>query len=416
MALIHSTNSTTTRLANTALVMALAPRMRESVYSKICGTTKSKSLAEPFTFEGTPPVLKQWFGTVDSNDTVSYKVTVPNVTHKNLETFKRHQVQYDQTNTFLKRVPWHGVRVADTPDLLLAKRLLKGSTSASQTLVGDDGQSYQTTPDNLPIFHVAHTYPHTTTQGNIVQGFLPTTLTGGSGMYDQDQAVTVNQIIKSVAKLVAAIKAVKDDQGMPLLRGFNPEKDLTILCNPDLYPFMRLALETPGASIGGSNGTGGSSGSTPSFGPLICKDVIPWELLSGVPDIQNSAGGTISPVYPTEFYAAVRNDYVQPAYFQQFEPVRDGDTIPSGYNPAAEARKAYNAAVAAGLSPRIAADAASLYANMEVSHNFDAIGQGNAQFQAAVQEQFFITSRYVGNVFTPFWPSLWKIDPTGVSG
>lgn len=396
------------RLANTAFATTFFPRVMRSVWPRVCGTTKSNSLYEDFAFIGAAPMMKLFTGIVESNSIKSYEMQVPNALWKNFASIKRNQFEFDQTKSLRAFFGQFGVRVSQLPDYLLARQMINGSAANSQTFVNpENGKSYQLTFDNKPIYSASHNTGGPDTFTNIITGHLPAT---AAAVQAQDLTVTANQAQQDVAAIIDLVAGYKDDKGATLYPDFDPEKQLVLHVPPVLYPGFELAFATVG-TLGGTNGS--SSGSTTNIGKKIVKDVISWNLLKGCSDPMNAPGiqTAITPTYPTQYYWTIDGDFVKPWYMQRFMPLKE--TIPNGYDPEAEAERIIREAGTQGLN--VSPEAAEIYAATEVSTNFNAIGNGNAQEGPVVREEFFIGGRTRQMIFPGPWTVNGKVDPTGTS-
>lgn len=406
MATIYNTTTDTVRKANAALANAMFSRAYKLKYSKVCGTTRSTSQVEPFTLNGSAPVPQRWNGFVNQRDIKSWSLNVPNSLFKGVETIERQSIEFDQTRTLLNRLPFHGARLAQVPDFLLAKRMIQGGVANSHKLTFGN-TTYTTTFDATEIYSSTHPAPAASNQSNIVQGYLPQ---HASSVFAQDTATTVQQIINSIGALNNQISTTVDDHGVTFFPEYDPSENLVIFAPPCLAQAGKL-LMTPGV-LAGTGGTGGGSGSTTNIGPSLIKEWVTWPFLAGVPDVENDVTTTISPTYQTQFYACIVGDIVQPWYFQRFESPRASDVI--GGDPSEEARRMAQAAVDAGMPPNLALDMAALFTYSEIDHNFNALGS-NAQWESAVMEKFFIAPRAYAQVFPGIWPLNWLINPSGNS-
>lgn len=400
-------STSTTRLVNTAFTKGFFPRAMQSVWPRLCGTTKSSSMYEPFAFMGAAPMLKYFQGTTNSQSIPSYNFKVPNPTWKNFEVIKRNQFQFDQTRTLNGRVGQHGIRVAQLTDYLLANVILNGDKNGSQNFTNfDDGITYTMTYDGLTLFSQGHSI-NGTTFSNIITGNLPDT---SALVQAQDIAVTANQLQRDYSLIITFIASLTDNTGALLYPDFDAKRQLILMFPPCLGAGAKLAFQTSG-TIGGSSGS--SSGATTNIGKEMVKDVIVWSLLQGCPNMTSGLpNGTLSPTYQTQYYWAIDADYIRPYYFQRFMPVQSGQSIPLGEDPAAQAEAIVKALGEKGVSVR--AEDAEVYAATEVDTNLGALG-ANSQESVAAREEFFISSRSTQMVYGSLWFTIGKVDPTGLS-
>lgn len=401
-------STSSTRLANTAFANSFFPRAMQSVWPRVCGTTKSSSIAEPFAFLGAAPLLRLFQGIMSSQGIASYSMQVPNPVWKNFEVIKRNQFEFDQTRTLNARVGQHGVKVAQTTDYLLANQILNGTTAGSQNFLNpENGITYTTTFDNKPIYSTTHSNDGgTTTFNNIITGNLPTT---AAAIAAQDITVTANQLHRDYELIVDFIASITDDKGALLFPDFDPRKQLIFAFPPILGAGAELAFRTQG-TLGGSNGS--SSGSTTNIGYKMVKDIIVWNLLRACPNIMTNAGASISPEHATQYYWMIDGDYVKPWYFQRFMPIKAGDTQPQGEDPAAQAEKVLRLAGTDGIN--VTPETADVYAATEVDTNLGALGS-SAQESVVAREEFFISSRTRQFVFAGTWFNNGIVVPTGTS-
>jgi hypothetical protein len=410
MPIITGLTTSTTRAANTAFAATFFPRVMRSMWPRICGTTRSSAMVEPFAFLGAAPLLKLFNGTMNAQAITSYKMQVPNPLWKNIEVFGRNQFEFDQTRTLATRVGALGVKVAQHWDYLLANVILTGSTNGSQNFTNpEDGQTYTMTYDNQPIYSTLHTVNNNATyQSNIIQGHLPTTIAALSA---QDITVGANQMQSDIQSAVQRISTWVDDKGALIFPDFDPARQLTVLIPSALWSYAELAFKVQNGTVGGTSGS--SSGGATNIGYRMVKDVIVWNLLSGCPNLTSSiASATVSPVNPTEYYLIIEGDYVKPFYFQRFVPTPQGGTFPLGGDPMSEAERIMQSANTSGLQVR--PEAAEIYAATEIDYNLGALGS-QAQESVVYREEFFVSARTRGLIFGANWMTTLKIDPTGLS-
>ena len=398
------------RLANTAFSKTFFPRAMRAYWPRLCGTTRSSSIYEPFAFLGAAPILKYFNGQVASRPIQSWSMKVPNPAWKNLDVIKRNTFEFDQTFSLPGRVGQHGIRVAQLTDYLLANVILKGSTAGSQNFTNfDDGVTYTMTFDGQPLYgsHTITTPGGTTTFNNILTSAIPNTV---AAVDAQDLTVTANQLQLAVSLAVKYFATLTDDSGALLYPDLDPARQLIVIVLPALWAGAELAFRTQG-TLGGSNGS--SSGSTTNIGYKMVKDVISWSLLQNCPDmVSGSPGAMLSPPNPTSFWIAVDGDYIKPYYFQRFMPLRPGQSIPLGEDPMAQAEAIVKALGQSGIDVRL--EDAEVYAATEVDSNLGALG-ANSQPSVAIREEFFISSRSRQMVYPGPWMASVQVDPTGTS-
>lgn len=394
--------------ANTAFTLAFFPRFIDNEFVRtLCGTTRSSRDVEPFALAGSAPVLRRYSGSMKSQDTNSWKLQVPNLLYKSIEDIARREFELDQTATIRQRMGQHGVRVAQHPSFMLAKRILTGAVSGSQNQTFE-GQTYTTTFDAQPIFSTSHNH-NGSNQSNIVTGSLPNTVAGITG---QDIAVTVNQLLKDLQALEDQIAGVVDDKNVPIYPDLEINKSLVVVVPPVLREAAELAFNAaPGATVGGTSGS--SSGSTTLRAKPVKKILSPGLIKGGFPDIESDdVSATVSPVNPTDWYAFIVDDFVKPWYWQRFRPKKPSETIPLGQNPEAQAAKALAAANQSGL--KVTPEALDVYAATEIATNLGALGS-NAQRDVVENEKFFVSARTRGNMIPGPWFTCWRVKCNGGS-
>lgn len=404
MPILQNTQMELVANANTVMASAFFPRARKWVYPRLCGSTVSTRMVEPFVVGGAAPLMQLYKGRTRSRGIPSFKFNSPNLLFKNYLGIKRSAIEMDQTGTVLQYAQQVGLRVAEHPEYLFAKRLLKAAVAGSQTVVYDeDGQSYTITVDGKPFFATDHDISGSN-QSNVVQGTLPNTV---AGIDAQDMAMTAQQLIRDFSQVLNAFQTFKDNTGAPINPTLEPEESVVVVVPPVLKPAAQLAFKTAG-QIGGATGTGGSSGGTTNI--KLVKDVISSGLFAGVPDVESDTLATVSPVNPTDWYAFVVDDLVKPFYSQLFRPKAQGEYFPLGYDPEAAANKIISEADSIGV--KISRDQANLYAATVVEHNLSAMG-ANAQASVVEGEEFFISGRARGNfVYGPWFTGV-RVKPSG---
>ncbi len=408
MPIVNALNTVTIRDVNIGLALTLFPRFSKTYFGKLCGTPKpSTALVEPFAFDGAAPLLKKFNGNMDSTLVNTFSLQVPNPIYKNYEEIARTQYEADQTGTVRKRASAIGLRIAQGPDYALARTILKGD---SETTVVFEGTTYNTTFDGVAQFSATHSLGQFSGQSNIVTGNLPATV----ALLDaQDIATTVQQLFRDYAIIIDRIASFTDDKGAQLFTDFDPETQLQLIGPPCLRPAFDLAF-TVGNSVGGSGGTSGSSGTTKWSKKLVAEIITPG-LLKGCIDIDADPQTTVTPTYPTQYYWAIKDDFVRPWYFQRFRPKKDSEMVGS-FDPEASADSALAMArrVYGEDSPNASPLAADLYAMTSIDTNVGAIG-ANAQPSVATQEKFFMSGRTRFRIFCGPWFLCGKVDPSGQS-
>lgn len=409
MPITQGLTTTNVRLANTALATTFFPRVMKSVWPRICGLTKSSSIYEAFAFLGAPPLLKLWSGTIQSQGIQSYSVNVPNPVWKNYESFRRDQIEFDQTRTLQNRAAWHGTKLAQTWDYLLAQVMMNGTQAGSQNFLNpQNGTSYTMTFDNQPWFSASHTVANVqgaTTFSNIITGNMPTTK---AAILAQDITVIANYFQRDMEQIIDQFTSWTDDKGSKIYPNIDPEREIVVVVPPILSAAANLAFTTNG-TLGGTSGS--ASGSVTNIGKRLVKDVITFGLLQGCTDITSQIPGTsVSPQQATQYYVFLDGDFVKPVYFQRFTPLKN--TIPAGYDPDAETNKILNAANESGL--KLNPSMAALYATAEVNSNLDQLGN-NSSAMTSVDETFFFSSRTRGMIYPGPWFCSCLVAPTGTS-
>jgi len=413
MPIITGLQSSLIRDANTALATAFFPRFLKSFWPQLCRSTLSTRFVEPFSIDGSAPLLRKFNGTLKSYGLKSWSYHSPNFLFKNFENIGREEFEMDQIGVVRKRCGQFGIRVAQAPDYLLAKRLLTADQASSASVVYK-GTSYYTTFENgVPLFSSAHTMYDGATQSNIITGNLPSTGTV-AGVAALDIGAAAQAMIKDLELIIDKIASYKDDKGAAMYPDFDPEKSLVLVVPPILRAVADLAFMTNGALIGGSPSTStGSTGSTTMGRASRVKKIVSPGLLRGCVDIESDDDTvTVSPTYATQYYWMIEDDYVAPLYFQRFRPKRGGEYFPLGSDPEAEAEAILNAANPGGL--KVSAESADMYAATEIDTNLGALGN-NAQESVVKTESFFISGRSRFQINYGFWPTCGKVDPAGQS-
>ena len=410
MPIVTNLQTSLVRDANATLATAFFPRWRGGFWQEIAGSYVSTAFVEPFALDGAAPMLQVFNGSMSARGVASWTLQVPNLLFKTIEDISRTSLEMDQTGTVLRRVAQMGIRLAQLPDFLMAKRIMTASLASSAT-VAFSGSNYYTTFENgVPYFSTAHTTYAGGNQSNILQGNLPATI---ASVTAQNIAALANAMQQDVMNAIATIATIVDDKGVQIFPSLDTEKHIVVMVPPVLRPVARLAFSTPGATIGGTNGTGGSSGATTSIGPMMVKRVVSSQLLAGCIDVEGATpAATVSPVHQTDYYIWIEDDLCRPMYFQRFRPKKTGEYSPVGYNPEAAAAAAIAACEKVGMN--ISAEAADVYAQAEVDHNLSALG-ANAQRSVVEQEAFFMSPRMRGNVTYGPWFLGYRIDPGGYS-
>jgi hypothetical protein len=395
--------------ANTAFALGYFPRVKDQFYKKVSRSVKSTRSVEPFALNGAGPLLRQWKGKVSSAGRNSWAINVPNPLYKSFEEINRGDLEKDQTGSVVASMFQVGMRGAQTPDYVLARKWLTADQSSSTSeLYYDDGIIYPTVFETgTPLFANTHTGVNGTfTQSNIVQGGLPTT----TASYLANDVGTNSQImLRDISRAINQVMQWTDDRGAILYPNFDPAKDLMIVTPPLLAPAAKLAFSLPGI-IGGTT-SGGNNGSTTNIGPMFVNQCEAWSLLAGVPDItQEDETVTVSPQFPTQYYGIINNDYISPFYYQYFVRPSSADMV--GGSVEAEARSIMQSASEVGLP--IDQVSAQVFASFEVNTNIGSLGT-MGQRDIAVTEKFFVEGRTRCNFVYGTWFTIFKIDPTGQS-
>lgn len=402
--------STLVGKANNALSLGFFPRFKKAFWPKIARSVPSTRLVEPFVLNGAAPLLRKWNGSMQSSGRGSWNLNVPNELYKSFEDVDRTDLEADQTGTVISGMFAVGIRGAETPDYLLANKILTGDSSASASVIFRGVTYYTTFENGTPIFSNTHIGAGgVANQSNIVQGNAPNSVATYAA---QDMGTSAQGFIKDMQLVCARIMSWVDDKGALLYPQFDMSTDLTVVCTPLMAPAARLAFMTPGV-IAGSGGTSGGSGSTTNIGPTMCKEVIANGLLAGCPDITvESQSASLAPAFVTQYYVIINNDYVAPFYYQRFTPPKAGDLVPAGMGIENEAV----AIVKKGSEANVPIDqvAAEVFSEFEVNTNIGALGT-QGQRDIAATEKFFVEGRMrLAFVYGP-WFTIVKVDPTGQS-
>src|SRR6185437_8471234 len=87
----------TTRKANTVMAAAFAPRPKDWLWPKVCGSYVTTSLTEPHAIGGAFPALRRWRGSMNSTGIPSWTMEIPNPVHKTILDVDRSELEGDQT-------------------------------------------------------------------------------------------------------------------------------------------------------------------------------------------------------------------------------------------------------------------------------------------------------------------------------
>lgn len=413
MPIITGLQTSLIRDANTAMATAFFPRFLKSAWPQLCRSTLSTRLVEPFSLDGSAPLLRKFNGTLKSYGLKSWSYHSPNFLFKNFESINREEFEMDQTGTVRKRCGQFGIRVAQAPDYLLAKRILSADASSSASTVYKGTTYYTTFEQNIPLFSASHNMYDGSTQSNIITGNLPSAGTVAS-VAQLDIGAVAQAAIKDLELIIDKIASYKDDKGANMYPDFDPAKSLVLVIPPILRAGFDLAFNTNGALIGGSpSSTLGTTGSTTLPAGTKVKKIISPGLLRGCLDIESDDDTTtISPTYATQYYWIIEDDYVAPFYFQRFRPKKGGEYFPMGSDPEAEAEAVLKAANTGGLKPTV--ESADVYAATEIDTNLGALGN-NSQESVVKTESFFISGRSRFQINYGAWFTAGKVDPSGQS-
>jgi hypothetical protein len=403
MPFVSNTTLSSTRKANTVLSSAFFPRIKKSIFPKISRPYTTTSLAEPHAVIGAAPPMRRYTGYMASSGLPSWTINVPSLLYKNLIDIARRDMEGDQTRTLYKMADQFGVILSKVPDQILLSRIMRGHQTTSTTVI-EAGVTYNLTLDGQPLFSASHT-TGPTLQSNIIQTALPATV---AGVVAQDPGITGTQVALAHAELLHQIQTVQDNQGQPMYPNFDPSTDLVYLVPPILQNAYKLALQM--ASVMGGS-PGGAQGTTTNAITGQCKDVLSSGLLNGFPD-PDGISGNVTPSAATDVYAFIVGDYVAPFYQQLFRPPNGGDLFPKGYSIEAEVSRILNEANTAGI--KVSVSEAVLFAGSIVEHNFDAVGD-RATRDVVEKEMHFVSGRSRTNFSYGFWPTAWKLTPTGYS-
>jgi hypothetical protein len=405
MPIIANTSPAAVRAANQLLSMTFFPRARKWFFPRLSASSVSTSKVEPYVAIGSVPMLQKYDGRLFTRKIPSYRQSVPNLLFKNAIEIDRSELEFDQTKSLARLAPALGVRIAEWPDYLWFKRLLKGGVSGSQTVVFE-GESYTMTFDNKPLFSTTHATTYdASAQSNFIQGTVPATR---ALVIAQDIAVTANQLVRDLQAIINAVQTVKDTSGLPLFPNLDPKEALVVLVPPILLPAATLAFKTNGV-IGGTNGS--SSGATSNVAPVFVKDVLSSGLLNGFPDPEIDGTQTaVSPINETDWYVFIDDDFVKPFYVQTYRPPADSEMFPRGYDPAAVVDRLLSA------NSELTAQQAAVFASTAIETTFNKVG-ANADRATIESESFLAATRLRGNITYGPWFLSWKVIPAaGVVG
>lgn len=393
--------------ANTIMAMAMRPRIKKSAYSRVGQFTRSTRLVETYPFYGAVPPLRTYQnGRLKMSKRPSFSVTIPNILMKSGIWIDRSEGEMDQTRTILNSAADFGVRIVEAPDMLLAKRLLTGSTAGSQNItipgaqIGYSGQ-YSMTMDNQPIFSANHTdWFSGGAKSNIIQSNLPTTTSAFNALTPTQVATALQQDMQA---FVGAVSNVKDTAGVQLWPNLDPEVSVIIFGPQILKPGLTLTFSRS------SNGQSTMVNLTTNVFPSFVKEVITSGFLSSVLDVESETDTMLTPTNPLDYYAMIVDDYVKPIYIQAYAPPTSDDTYPRGYDVNEEIDRTVEFL---GDDSAANVQAATFYSSAIIDMNIGRQGS-NADAEVALRDRFFVVPRMRYNVGYGIWPLLWKFSASG---
>jgi len=394
MPVVANTQNAAVVAANTVMSRAFFPRAKQWLYKELAGSYTSVRLVEPFSLIGTVPPLERFNGFLKAVGVPSFSMNVPNPLWKNVLKVDQTDYEGDQTGTLVQLSQQIGVRLAEFPDQLFAKRLLSASTAGSQTMTFR-GTSYTMTFDGQPLFSASHDDWYAgSTQSNIIQGELPATK---ALLMDDDYATNANKMLRDIQRVIDAVKTVKDNQGIPFFPTIDTKQSIVVVVPPILEPLAALAFRTDKTAV---------INQTTNVAPMFVKNVLTNGYLAGLRDPED--GTTLTPVNETDYYIFVVNDWVKPFYVQLFRPPHGDELFPPGYNAGAEVDRMLKD------QADLDVDMATLYASARVDTTFRRVG-AEADAYTIENENFIMSARYRGNIVYGPWFLSWRIKPDGGS-
>ena len=402
MPFIGNVSSVRTRAANIVMSRAFFPRAKKWIYPELSSSYISTSEVEPHRIIGAMPGLTRFRGHLKTGGIPSYNIDVPNLLFKNLASVDQEDFEFDQTGTMIQLAPQMGQRLAEFPDLLWAKRVLSGDTTASKT-VNYKGKSYSLVMDGQPYFATAHPcYDDAgSTYANLIQMAGWPTAKANLFSSTQDWSVLANKMQQALSILLDKLALVKDNAGLPIYQNLDTEESVVIVVPRILEPAARLAFATKGSILTGG-GSGG--GSFTNIAPQYVKKVISSSLLNGGfldPDpttLLNSGDGSLIGTtdnagydHACNWYAFIVNDFVKPFYYQLFRPVKPDEMFPRGYDPAKVVAKIMKE------NDAISVEEATMFASTRIDTTFRRIG-AEADLETIKSERFYMSARHRGNL------------------
>jgi hypothetical protein len=401
MPFISGLSTVNTVAANTIMLQAFMARAKKQVHPRLSRPFKSVRLVEPIAIPGAVPPLSLFQGSMKSKNLQSWKVQSPNHLWKNFMDIQQSQFEGDQTGFTRHLGQYAGVELANTWDRIAATRFLKGTT-ATTTVFDVDGQTYNLTMDGLAQFSAAHNTWSGGVQSNIISGNLPAT---AALFAANDMKTNANKMIQDIQAVINTAMTVKTNQGQPIYPNLDPAEQIQVLVPPLLAPCANLAFGKVGQPIQLVD-------STTVVSNQYVNEVITWGLLAGFVEPETDA--LVSPANATDYYVAIKQDYVSPLYVHPFAPLPGDKMFPPDYNAGAVIDGIMNALESAGQANAISEAEVATFAGARIDTNIGAIGS-NAQRDVVEKEQFFVSSRLRGNVLWGPWFTVYKVKPYGGS-
>lgn len=391
MPIITGMSDLNIRLVNTTLVKAFQPRAKDWLHPKFCGRHNATALLEPFAIGGTAPGLRKYKGVLPRHGLKTFSLQVPQELFKNASEIQRDALEADQTRTLINFAQTFGVRLAEFPEQLWAKKLITGSNVTSKTIV-HEGQTYNTTFDGAAFFSASHDTGRGGTQSNLISGNLPSTI---PSLASQDLSTTANQMGRDLQAFIAAVKSLKDTEGQLLYPTLDTKKSVIVVVPPCLETAATLAFRTPSSAV---------IAQTTNILPNFVKEVVSSGYLAGFPD--PDTGDMIYPPNETDYYFIITDDIVKPFYLHTFRPLGKNALKPDDFNGDDQIDKLLKA------QSDMTIDEATVLAATMVETTFNR--QGNdADAYTIEKESFLVSGRYRGTCAYGFWPNAFRVIPSG---
>ena len=389
MPVINGLSALQTRAVDAVLAQAFFPRAKRWVYPKICGTIRSTSIVEPFAVSGTVPALTEFKGALRSKLMPTWAFNSPNLRYKSLVEVSKPDYLFDQTGTVIKHAQACGVRLAELPEQVFAQRLIKASNTADAS-VQFKGTTYNITFDSKPLFSTTHNTGDGRDQSNLIAGNLPDTI---PGLQANDIATNANLMIRDFQTFMAAIASVTDNEGQPIYPSIDTRESVIVLVPTCLQAIAELAFRSPNMAV---------INQTTNVMPTFVNEVITSSYINGM--IDPATGLRITQPNETDWYIFIKDDFVKPMYQQTYRPPNLSEIY--GYNVDGEIDRIMSG------NNTISADTANIYLTSGIDTTFQKVGAGS-DLATIQNDAFYMSPYYTGNVVYGFWPTAWRIRPSG---